>query len=315
MKRTTLLFLLVVLVFAVQPLAAQDEAGDASSSTEIVLQLSSLPEAKVQFNYKYKLPFLQGSGPLTEGNNITFKAGAELTPISLGGNAEAVLTPIAFLQFYAGGRLGSGWKAKLGGDLYGIGKNTDVAGISTWEGSAFDGLLWGVHIGGTFQFDFAALFPGEWNHVVLQSSHEFEYSGYTNAKKFESWWMEHDGGENVNGWTYSGNIFVGYQMPIFLDTIGILTEMDINLYVTPYRSDWGDDITFWKFALLSHFTVTERFGAALLVQFRTVRNFDNYKKELYKDPVPDDVYYQIRDFKGSSRLEFYRVAAILSYKL
>jgi hypothetical protein len=185
MRRIAFLFLLPL--FA-QALTAQDQPNDKKAptpSSELNLQISTLPEIKLGFTNRYTIPFLQGESPLTQDNNISLALSSEITPISLNGLAEAVWTPIAFLQLSAGGRIGSGWKLNLfGSDLYGIGLNVpDAVGKTLNDGSAFDGLLWKVQTGGTVQFDLAAIFPGDWNHVVARSYHEINYKGYTQAKR------------------------------------------------------------------------------------------------------------------------------------
>jgi hypothetical protein len=69
--------------------------------------------------------------------------GTEISPISLNGIAEAVWTPIAFFQFAAGGRIGSGWNLNIfDSAIYEIGLNRpDIAGKGEHKGGAFDGLL------------------------------------------------------------------------------------------------------------------------------------------------------------------------------
>jgi hypothetical protein len=306
MRRIVFLF---VLAFIVMPLIAQ-EGTDISSSRELLLQISSLPEAKLGFTQHFKFPFLQGESPLTEDNNIDLALTAEISPISLNGIVEAVWTPIAFFQLAAGSRIGSGWNIELfGSEIYGIGINQSGNNDNTEiNGSAFDGLLWKAQLGGAIQFDLAAIFPGDWNHVVMRSYHEINYKGYTRAKVNEAWYFEADDGENCNGFNYYGNFLIGYQMPVFLNLIAILTEMDLYLYDTPGRESWGDNLIRLTFSAILGFEITERFSIALLTQFRTRRNFLESHWE--------DLYYRNRtvDTSNPQYLEFYRVAAALIYK-
>jgi len=296
------LALIILLPLSVQVLAAQDH--------ELLLQVSTLPEAKLSFTERFAFPFLQGESPLTQGNNVDLALGAEISPISLNAVAEAVLTPIAFLQFAVGGRIGSGWNLNLfGGDLYGIGLNADDAGKPVHDGSAFDGLLWKVQAGGTVQFDLAALFPGDWNHVVARSYHEINYKGYTRAEAGESWYYESDSGENINGLNYYGNLLIGYQMPIFFNLAALLVEEDLYLYDTPDRDRWGDDKMRWTFSGVLGFTFTRQLDLNLIAQFRTRRNFLEQNWE--------ELYYRNRtlDSSNPTSLEFYRVAAALTFRL
>jgi len=315
MKRVIFLTLLALFAQALtaQEQTAQDQAGNKnaySSSSEINMQISTLPELKLGFTERFVFPFLQGESPLTEDNNIGLALTAEISPISLNGIVEAVWTPIAFFQIAAGGRIGSGWNINLfDSDIYGIGINRpDAADKSENSGGAFDGLLWKVQTGGVFQFDLAALFPGDWNHVVARSYHEINYRGYSRAKQGESWYYESDDGENCNGFNYYGNLLVGYQMPLFFNMAALLAEADLYLYDTPDREKWGDDLIRWTFSGIFAFTITKQFDITLIAQFRTRRNFleSNWQ----------DLYYRYRTIDDSNpiRLEFYRVAAALTYK-
>jgi len=314
MKKSAILLLLSFLALSLAPLVApplyaQEETEDTSPSS-MLIQISTLPELKLGFTQRFIFPFLQGENPLTENNNINLGLTAEVSPISLNGIVEVVWTPVAFLEFSMGARIGSGWNINLfGGDIFGIGINQENAnGGGEIDGSAFDGLLWKAQAGGAFQFDLAAVVPGDWNHIVFRSYHEINYKGYTKAKENESWIYENDDGENCNGYNYYGNFLLGYQMPIFLDTIAFLAEMDLYLYDTPDRSIWGDDLIRWTFSGVLSFTITKKFGIAIITQFRTCRNFTNTNWE--------DLYYRSRivDPSNPQHLEFYRVAGAFSFK-
>jgi len=306
MKKILFLF---ILTFSVMPLIAQEKT-DISSSSDLLLQITSLPEAKLGFTKRFIFPFLQGESSLTEDNNLGLALTAEISPISLNGIVEVVWTPIAFFQLAAGSRIGSGWNIELfDNEIYGIGINqSDINGNAEINGNAFDGLLWKTQIGGAIQFDLAAIFPGDWNHIVARSYHEINYKGYSRAKENEAWYFEADEGENCNGFNYYGNFLIGYQMPIFLNLAGVLAEMDLYLYDTPDRERWGDDLIRWTFSGIFNFSITKQFGITLLAQFRTRRNFEQSNWQ--------DLYYRNRILDNSNplRLEFYRAAAALTYK-
>lgn len=320
MKKTTvLLLILTVQLFNIQLLKAQETLDIAenpekeiSSGKELSLQLSSRPGAKLLFTQRFVFPFLEGSGSLTEDNNMALILTAEVSPISVNGLVETIWTPIAFFQLAAGGRIGSGWNINLfGKDVRGIGLNrekTDGTKKAEHYGSAFDGLLWKAQAGFILQADFAALVPGDWNHVVARTYHEINYAGYTAARTDESWYFEDDDGENVNGFNYYGNLFIGYQMPVILDTVGILTEAELHLYDTPGRSAWGDDKIRWKFALIGNLTFNEKISMTALVQFCTERNYTN--------PHWEDLYYRNRNINKSNplHLAFYQAVIAMNYK-
>lgn len=300
-------------MFLILPQFAQVLFAEDSSS-DILLQATSAPALKLGFIKHFTFPFLQGEGPLTKDNNIGLSLTGEVSPISLNGLAEVVWTPIAFFQFYTGGRIGSGWNIKLfGGDIYGIGLNKpDASGKAEHDGKAFDGLLWKAQAGAALQADLAAVFPGDWNHVVARSYHEINYQGYTRAGNGESWYFENDNGfagENCNGFNYYGNLLIGYQMPIFLKMVALMTEANLYLYDMPEREKWGDDRIRWTFSCILNFSVTRQIDIALITQFWTQRN--------YLETNWLDLYYRNRTIDSANplRLEFYRVAAFLTYHL
>jgi len=287
-----------------------DEDANFKTSSELTLLVSSIPEMKLGFTERFSFPFLQGESPMTEDNNIGLALTAEISPISLNGIAEVVWTPIAFLQIAAGGRIGSGWNLNLfDNEIYGIGINRpDNAGNGENNGGAFDGLLWKVQTGGAFQFDLAALYPGDWHHVIARSYHEINYRGYSRAKADESWYYENDDGENCNGFNYYGNLLIGYKLPLFFNMAALLAEADLYLYDTPGRDKWGDEKIRWTFSGIFGFTITKKIDLTLLAQFRTRRN--------YQESNWQDLYYRNRTINSSKpqHLEFYRVAIALTYK-
>jgi hypothetical protein len=305
MKKIAILLFLLIFI---QSLTAED-SNSIKSTGEALLQVSSLLEVKLEYTHDFTFPFLQGNNPLTENNNIRLSLTGEISPISLNGIANTIWTPIAFLEFSAGIRLGAGWPIHFfGSDIYGTGLNlSGIDGKAVYSGSPFDALLWKVHAGGMFQFDLAAIFPGDWNHVVTLSYHEINYHANTRAKAGQPWFYENDDGENINGFNYYGNFLIGYQMPIFLNMIAFLTEMELYLYDTPGRSSWGDDLIRWHFSGILNFKINEQFDIALICQFRTLRNFTEETK---------NNHYQSRILDTSSplRLEFYRIAAMLTFK-
>ncbi|MDR2158467.1 MAG: hypothetical protein LBP23_00190 [Treponema sp.] len=299
----------VVLLLPAVPLGAEPAAV---FSGEAAVVLSSLPEAALTVRRQVTVPFLRGNGPLTADNSIRASLGLELSPVSLYGLADLVWTPAAFFQLAAGTKLGSGWNTELfGSPVYGIGINRPRGASRRAEidGDPFDGLHWDFRGGGVLQFDLAVLFPGDWHHVVFRSCHELHHRGYSRASAGDSWVFANDDGENRNGYTYYGNVFLGYRMPIFLNTAGLMAEMDKSLYAVPNEEDWGGDLVRWTFSGVLNVTLTERIGAALLVQCRTRRNYrDGDRKNEHR------YFYQYRtlDRGNPLRLEFYRIAAAMT---
>jgi hypothetical protein len=232
--------------------------------------------AEIQFllTHKIVVPFLAGSGALTSGNNVAFAFTGALSPVSVRAEARATLTPIAFLNLFAGGMIGTGWDI---GVFNGMGLNTDGSGVAS--SSSFQGMVVKSWIGGTFQFDLAALLPGEWTHVVVLLRPRFEYARFTGAGRSQAWLWEADDGENFNGFKIYGAYFLGYQMPRVLNTVGILVETEQNLgYVkdlSPMASGgWGSDFVEIALGPALNFSLSKSSSLTVLIQIVRKRLYD-----------------------------------------
>ncbi len=296
----------LALAACMAPLSAA-ENDTITKETNLNFVIATTREAKVKITETVTVPFMTGTNTLTSGNSVQFKLAGELSPVSINGTFETVLTPIAFLQFVAGGSIGSGWNIPIANGL----RMNERSGLHDAEltGGAFSGLLWSVRAGGVFQFDLASVTPGEWNHVVFQTSHFAKYRALSSVGSSDSWLYEADYGENRNGWNYYGSYFLGYKMPIVLNTVGFLVEEDLFLFDTKDRVLWGDDLPRWTFGPLFNFTISKRTSAALLVQWHSMRNFTSETKAYG--------FYQDRQLSDTdqTRIEFYRAALNVTVKL
>jgi hypothetical protein len=82
--------------------------------------------------------------------------------------------------------------------------------------------------------------------VKRSISLSIEGAYYFDDNKGEAWMWEDNIGKNFNGFKFYATYFLGYQMPLLLNTVGILLEAKQNLgYVkdlsTMGSSGWGSD--------------------------------------------------------------------------
>ena len=313
----------LILLLNPLPLAAGEENG-LKTSTDLEMQVSTRPEARLRLNQTFILPFLQAENPLMRDNNIKFVIGAYVTPLSVAAVSEITWTPLAFLLLSGGGQAGSAWNIPLGSDRIGNGmglntpKGPKIEGkkrLAEIKGGNFDGLVWRAWGAGTFQFDLGAIIPGDWTHVVLQTRQEFRYSAYTRAGPGDSWIFENDDAENRNGWRYYATYIFGYQMPAspVLKMVGLMAEVRKNFYNTQGGDFWGDNLGYWIFSVMSNFSITPMFSATTAIQMRTRRNHAYIQFEHNRDFYYQDI--ELLNEGGERRLVFYRVAVILNYKL
>jgi hypothetical protein len=237
---------------------------------------SSWGSAKIQvlLTHRIAMPILVGTGPLTSGNNIAFAFTGALSPVSARFETQITLTPIAFLNVFAGTMIGTGWDI---GIFNGMGLNADGSGVP--ESESFQGIVSNLWVGGTFQFDLTAVVPGDWTHVVVLVRPKLQYSFFSGAEKDEAWMWEADDGENFNGFQFHGTYFLGYQMPLVLDTAGLLVETIQNLgYVKDLSpmdtGGWGSDHVLITLSPLFSFTLSDSSTLTVLFQFRRERLFD-----------------------------------------
>jgi hypothetical protein len=263
-------------------------------------------EIQVLLNHTIRVPFLAGSGLLTEGNNVTFSVTAALSPVTTRLELGATLTALAFLNLYAGAMAGTGWDIGL---FNGMGLNADGSGVP--ESASLRGAVLKSWVGGTFQFDLAALVPGDWTHVVTVLSPRLQYAWFSGAARGEAWMFEVDIGENFNGWKLLGSWFLGYRMPLALDTVGVLVKTERNLgYVRELSpladGGWASDFLLITVGPVLNFRLSERNSLAVLLQFRRERR--------YTEDSVFYAYYANREYAGTY-WDFYRLAFSYSLRL
>ncbi|GHU69868.1 hypothetical protein FACS189450_03400 [Spirochaetia bacterium] len=278
---------------------AENDKG-FQKQTDLSLTVSTAVEMQFGFEERIIFPFLPGTNALTADNNITLKFGAELTPISINVLADTIWTPVAFFVFSLGSQIGSGWNYDMFGTrMNGMGLYRHVAQGDPQEfadGSGFDGAVWDVHLGATLQFDLAAIFPGNWNHVVMKFDNVVKYQNYTKARGAEQWYFRADDGINQNTFGYYFSGFLGYQMPLFLDMVGFQFESSLPFY----NPQSGESLAnrepemFWS--LVTEFAIGKRFNIMAVTQLSNRLNH----------PVAADYDRQWK---------FYRVAVIGTWHL
>jgi hypothetical protein len=307
----------VVFCFIALSFSAWAEPG-ITDSTTVTLTVTTAPEAQVTVSENIVFPVMQFDNPLFSGNNLNLGVSANFTPITIDGTVDLTFTPIAFLQIFAGSTLGSGWNiAGLGNGLGRVVRSGGIGSPRKIDGNPFEALVWKVYWGGVFQFDLAAVLPGDWNHVVVQTRQEVNYRGYTGVGPDVTWLYKADDGENRNGFNYYASYVLGYQMPAspVLKMIGFMGESDFYLYKTVGREKWGDNLGRWTISGLFDFQITKWLGTTFLIQVNTKRNYnDPGDSEYAKASQP---FYQDRDLVDANplRLNFSKFVWLFNFKI
>lgn len=276
-----------MMAFSATVIAAQDNG----------LALTIATTSEIQLRYAR-------SADLSE--NLDGELWASITPVSSKIGLKANWLPFPFLVLSAEATAGTGWNIPIADGLK-INEPTAAPGARNLVPADFGGVVWSVEAGGTFQFDLAALIPGDWNHVVFLTYHGAQYRAFTGAGAEESWLFEADAGENRNGWSYSGNAFIGYQMPLWLNVVGFLAEMSVDIDSVAGREAWGGHVPRWTLGALCNINLGQRLAMTLLAQMQTELRFTEETK--------DYAFYQDRVIATETpSWAWYRAAMILSYR-
>ena len=225
--------------------------------------------------YEYMIS-IPGKTSLTKGNNAVLGAQCQISPGTIKPNLFLRYSPIAFLVFGAGAKCGTGWEF-MGSQCLATfnsasGKFDNITPFKNW--------FYEFDVSATFQFDAAALWPGDWHHIVFMASYDFRLSGMTGQADGHPWVWEADF-PKVNGANYYANVILGWQLPFKrVSLVGVQAEFE-GFYergqiAEPYRAF---DIDFCRVNVspLVVFSLTKKDTLFALLYFERRRGFDRAK--------------------------------------
>lgn len=151
-------------------------------------------EARATLHAKYTIPVPFGNNAFVKGNTLVIDNALELSPVSFSPMLSVSFTPVAFLVFSAGAKAGAGWNALgIQGMALLNNKTTEYESFDPFTSLFLDGWA-----SAAFQFDAAALWPGDWHHIVMLANYKTEYSCLTGADNGDVWkWL--GTGNKANG--------------------------------------------------------------------------------------------------------------------
>lgn len=279
-----------------------EEKPEVKYSTNINLAITYPWAAQLGVTEAIKVPFLNFDNSIMRDNNITFKLGAELTPVTLEGKFDIVWTPLAFLELYGGASVGSGWSIK---SIHGLAiNNKDNAGNTNKVPVNFQKAFWSANAGGAFQFDLGAVIQSDWTHIVMRIDQYFLYRAVAGVDdSLTSWVFQDDDGENRNGFTYCASYVLGYQMPLPMNMIAFRLETEKTFFKVPAgrtKSTWGEDRYHLVFGPIISFKPIEQLTIMLIAQWQTTHTYS---------PDNLETFYQDRIF-DKDKIVFKRVGII-----
>jgi hypothetical protein len=266
---------IILFMICINSLWADDDK-EVKKQTDLSFIVSTEPGLGLGIEQRFIFPFLQGTSPPVAENNIMVKLGAQVDPVSFNFFADAVWMPFALLNLSFGACIATGWNYNLAGTFVnGMGlyqRSDDEDSSERAQGAGLDGAVWDVHGGATLLFDFAAVFPGDWNHIVINFNNALNYKNYTRARGSDQWYFRDDGNLYQNWFSYYLSGFLGYQMPVFIDMAGLIFEMSLPLYNPQSGESVFDREPETACSLVADFKIGRRFNLTALTQFRNCLN-------------------------------------------
>ena len=235
--------------------------------------------ARATWKTTYTIPTSLGQNQLFSGTNLKFNGNMEITPLSIRPIASIAFSPLPFLIFEAGSSIGTGWNL-LGFEGFCEYKNDSYKDITPFTRYYHD--HW---IGATFQFDTGAIFEGDWTHVILLANYQMIYRDVIGIDNGKLWaWQTTEG--YVNGLSYEFIALLGYQMPKFVDLIGVMADM----YGYYRNEDYGDYAqTYGKFMavkidLLARLALNKTNTLTVVTRMTSRRSFATDHKKGEEEP-------------------------------
>lgn len=266
-------------------------------------------ELKAYYTFQMYFPAMQKDNMLMKDNNVKVNVVANLSPVTFETGLYVEWTPLAFLVFDIGTKVGTGWDFPLLG-INGAAINDPNFGYSDDQSmlKGTQGVMSISKMQATLQFDIGAVVPGDWTHVVFAIVENVEYQYFSAASNDQYWVWEADKGENQNGFMWYQKFLIGYQMPTVkaIDTIGFLieTEQRITGKNKSKMKDggWGSDFMETAFGPLINFQLAPKHQLAILAEFINYRH--------YTDASMKHRYFENRqvDTSNPTYVQFYRIA-------
>ena len=255
-------------------------------------------KAVTEFDATYTMPFLKGSNELTKDNHLAFLLGLELSPVTIAPVASVSFSPIAFLKFVIGGTIGTGWA--LTENIQGLVK-LDESKPKYKNLTPFANWYFYTWASGCFMFDLAAIWKGDWHHIVTTATYKAGYQKMTGTKSTVWGWKNSYG--MAEGWVYEQEYFLGYQMPLKVSMLGVGSTLwgnyqssDYGKFSNNYDGDFMT-IDIWPMAEIK---LGKKNLLYVLADFRARRSF--------REKYDDDAHEPFMTKTGREWL-FYSIAA------
>ncbi len=235
-------------------------------------------EGRINLSGTYSIPTPLGDNWLLSGANVSITENLEITPVSFAPSTSVSFTPVPFLVFQGGIKVGTGWDV---GSLFGGGMSVYNYASETYDAlGAFSNLFAKYWAQGTFQFDTGALISGDWTHVQMMYTYQTYYEGLTGVGD-QNVWSWQCTGNKVNGVKEYQQAILAYAMPLVLSRVGIIWESDRyysdNVYANAaYKASLAD----YNLSAMAQLNFSKKDTLTVLANFATRRTYSTYVADI-----------------------------------
>lgn len=235
-------------------------------------------EGRVNLDASYTIPTPLGEHWLLSGANVNVTERLELTPVSIAPSTTISFTPVPFIVFQSGVKLGTGWDIA---SLFKGGMSIYNSLTNEYEAAgAFTNLFAKYWIQGTFQFDTGAIISGDWTHVQMMYTYQTYYESLTGASGQQLWaWQCTD--NKVNGLQEYQQAILAYAMPLVLSRVGFVWESDRYYSDDVYaNAAFKASQPIYNLSAMAQLKFSDKDTLTVLANFATRRTFATYNADV-----------------------------------
>lgn len=233
-------------------------------------------EGRVNLSASYTIPTPLGSNFLLNSANVNVTETLEITPVSIAPITSISFTPLPFIVFQSGIKLGTGWDF---GSIF-------RGGMSAYNGSSYEALgaftnLYSKYwIQGTFQFDTGAIISGDWTHIQMMYTYQTYYEGLTGVRDQQPWaWQCTD--NKVNGLQEYQQVILAYGMPLVLSRVGLIWESERYYSDNVYEnSAFKASMPIYNLSAMAQLKFTQKDTLTVLANFASRRTYADYNSNI-----------------------------------
>lgn len=185
------------------------------------------------------------------------------------------------MNAYVGFKTGTGWNF---GNVHGLARY-DESTDSYEKLDSFSAQYMYASMGMTWMFDTAAIWPGDWHHIVMLVNFELAYESLNGTSETIWEWETKKG--LADGWVVKRYFVLGYQPPLFLSMVALQVAMTGHLNGSDYgryAERYNGDYTLIDVGPIIEFSWGKREELYFGISFRARRSFLEEHKDYGEEP-------------------------------